>query len=275
MNYDEFESRFVSEEDCLNYLFKIRWPNGYCCPRCGCKENWKIQPYKYKCRSCNYQTTVISGTMFQHSHVCMKQWFQAIWYMSEMGRKAKAVDLQEQLKLGSSRTAQIIVENIQGELFTTDKKKINRPLQGMIEIYIDKATSLLIAVEVKNRKTEHIKIEKLSAYDVNAYHKFVLDNIKPGSQLKKDMDNYTIRSAVDGYALPRGTGCRANYARNTYAKFKKYCEAQEKEISPTEYAELNNCFEDKLTFDEILYNAVHYKPRYIKMNKRRASKISK
>lgn len=120
MNYDEFESRFVSEEDCLNYLFKIRWPNGYCCPRCGCKENWKIQPYKYKCRSCNYQTTVISGTMFQHSHVCMKQWFQAIWYMSEMGRKAKAVDLQEQLKLGSSRTAQIIVENIQGELFTTD-----------------------------------------------------------------------------------------------------------------------------------------------------------
>lgn len=274
MNYDEFESRFVSEEDCLNYLYKIRWPNGYCCPRCECTENKEIKAYKYKCHKCKYQTTVISGTMFQHSHVSAKQWFQAIWYMSEMGQNAKAVDLQEMLKLGSSRTAQIMVEKIRGEMFTTDEEKINRRLSGMIEIYIDKANSIVTAVEVKNRKTGHIKIEKLPAYEVEAYRRFVLDNIMPGSKLKKDMDNYTIRSMVDGYELPRGAGCRANYARNTYAKFKKYCEAQEREVSTTEYVKLINCFEDNLTFEEILYNAANCKPRYIKMNKRREKKTS-
>jgi hypothetical protein len=34
----EFVSRFKSEEDCREYLFNIRWPNGFCCPECGHDE---------------------------------------------------------------------------------------------------------------------------------------------------------------------------------------------------------------------------------------------
>jgi predicted nucleic-acid-binding Zn-ribbon protein len=40
MNLEEFEKEFNTEEQCLNYLFKLRWENGYRCPRC---ENEKAR----------------------------------------------------------------------------------------------------------------------------------------------------------------------------------------------------------------------------------------
>ena len=31
----EFEARFSMEAACREYLFRLRWPDGFCCPRCG------------------------------------------------------------------------------------------------------------------------------------------------------------------------------------------------------------------------------------------------
>ncbi|HWF48252.1 MAG TPA: transposase, partial [Bryobacteraceae bacterium] len=36
----EFDGQFSSEEACREYLFKLRWPDGFCCPRCGCSKSW-------------------------------------------------------------------------------------------------------------------------------------------------------------------------------------------------------------------------------------------
>ena len=31
----ELEARFSSEAACRDYLFQLRWPDGFRCPRCG------------------------------------------------------------------------------------------------------------------------------------------------------------------------------------------------------------------------------------------------
>src|ERR1039457_194248 len=31
----EFEARFANEAACRDYLFRLRWPDGFRCPRCG------------------------------------------------------------------------------------------------------------------------------------------------------------------------------------------------------------------------------------------------
>ncbi len=31
----EFDERFNSEKACRVYLMSVRWPKGFCCPRCG------------------------------------------------------------------------------------------------------------------------------------------------------------------------------------------------------------------------------------------------
>jgi hypothetical protein len=34
-NINELETRFSTEEACRVYLFRLRWPEGFRCPRCG------------------------------------------------------------------------------------------------------------------------------------------------------------------------------------------------------------------------------------------------
>lgn len=101
-NFDEI---FGMEKQCLEYLFRLRWPDGYRCPRCQHDKNWPIGEKKYKCRKCGYQTTVTAGTFFQDSHLPMTLWFKAIWYVCSQTGCTNALDLQKELGLGSYRTA--------------------------------------------------------------------------------------------------------------------------------------------------------------------------
>lgn len=38
----ELEERFQSEEACREYLFRLHWPNGFRCPRCGHARPWGL-----------------------------------------------------------------------------------------------------------------------------------------------------------------------------------------------------------------------------------------
>ncbi|MDP2981762.1 MAG: transposase, partial [Candidatus Latescibacter sp.] len=38
ISFFEFQERFQIEDDCFQYLKKIRWPDGYSCPKCGHNE---------------------------------------------------------------------------------------------------------------------------------------------------------------------------------------------------------------------------------------------
>src|SRR5512134_311983 len=39
----EFQSRFVTEDDCRRYLGECRWPDGYQCPRCAHAEAYEVE----------------------------------------------------------------------------------------------------------------------------------------------------------------------------------------------------------------------------------------
>ena len=38
-NLVELEARFSTEEACREYLLKLRWPEGFVCPRCGIQSS--------------------------------------------------------------------------------------------------------------------------------------------------------------------------------------------------------------------------------------------
>jgi hypothetical protein len=39
----EFEARFANEAACRDYLFRLRWPDGLRCPRCGPSRAWPLR----------------------------------------------------------------------------------------------------------------------------------------------------------------------------------------------------------------------------------------
>src|SRR5260370_135020 len=74
----EFEARFSTDEGCREYLFQVRWPGGFRCPRCGVGKAWGVRATLFQCTSCDYQTSVTAGTVFQEALV---QTDQDSWMM--------------------------------------------------------------------------------------------------------------------------------------------------------------------------------------------------
>jgi Transposase zinc-ribbon domain len=77
-NLKEFDARFRSEEACREYLLQLRWPDGFRCPRCGCRESSPVRAVLLRCRDCRHQTSVTAGTIFQDTRTSLRLWFQAM-----------------------------------------------------------------------------------------------------------------------------------------------------------------------------------------------------
>ncbi len=60
----ELQAWFATDEDCLDYLDWLRWPEGFVCPRCENAGGWAVADGRYKCAVCGARTSVTAGTLF-------------------------------------------------------------------------------------------------------------------------------------------------------------------------------------------------------------------
>src|SRR5258708_9910976 len=84
---------------------RLRWPDGFCCPRCGGQKTWPLRGVLLQCAGCNYQSSVTAGTIFQDTRQPLTLWFRAMWSVISQKNGASAIGLQRVLGLGSYKTA--------------------------------------------------------------------------------------------------------------------------------------------------------------------------
>jgi hypothetical protein len=104
-NLAELEARFGTEESCREYLQKLRFPQGFCCPRCRGRIAWTTRRNLLVCAGCQYQLSLTAGTIFQDTRQPLTMWFRAIWWVTAQKNGASALGLQQVLGLGSYATA--------------------------------------------------------------------------------------------------------------------------------------------------------------------------
>ena len=109
--------KFSTEEQCLEYVEKMRWPDGVVrCPTCGDKnvkrvmrtaESKNKRPWFYLClnKDCHQQFSPTAGTLFADSHLPLIVWFQAIALMLNAKKGISALQLQRDLGIGGYKTA--------------------------------------------------------------------------------------------------------------------------------------------------------------------------
>lgn len=99
---------FNEEDKCLDYLEKMRWPDGVCCVHCGVMNVSKItreasgknkRKRIYQCleKECGKQFSATSGTIFNDTHLPLKTWFMAIAMICEAKKGMSACQLQRHL----------------------------------------------------------------------------------------------------------------------------------------------------------------------------------
>ena len=87
----EFEQWFATERACRDYLWRIRYPDGFICPRCGCTEAWPARRGLYRCQQCDYQLSATAGTIFQGTRKPLRVWFGAMWYVVSQKQGVRAL----------------------------------------------------------------------------------------------------------------------------------------------------------------------------------------
>jgi transposase-like protein len=105
VNVIDFQDMFPTEAACEAYLFAVRWPEGFVCSHCMRTEAWKLGSGIFRCRSCRRDISLTAGTVFQGSHLPLRLWFQALWYVVCQKQGVSALALKGILGLGSYKTA--------------------------------------------------------------------------------------------------------------------------------------------------------------------------
>ena len=98
ITFEEFRTRFSTEEICRAELFRSRFPNGFVCPKCGCTEYYPVRGRNtFQCRACRHQTSVTAGTVMHRTHLPLTAWFWAIYLCATDKRGISAVQLSRTL----------------------------------------------------------------------------------------------------------------------------------------------------------------------------------
>jgi transposase-like zinc ribbon protein len=60
LSLQQFQKTYGTEEGCRSRLFKVRWPQGYRCPKCNCNHYYTVTTRNLsQCTNC--KTSLSSG----------------------------------------------------------------------------------------------------------------------------------------------------------------------------------------------------------------------
>lgn len=199
MTFEEFVTKFGSEEQCRDYLYQLRFSSGFVCPKCENSKAWPVGTTLFECSKCGHQTSVIAGTIFQDTRTPLKTWFTAIWWVTTQKNGASAKGLQQILGLKSYKTAWTWLHKIRKAMVYPTRSK----LSGTIEIdeaYIGGEESggkpgrgtenkVLVAVAVElgvKGKLGRTRLGVVANASTKSLLGFIKDNIESGSIIISD-----------------------------------------------------------------------------------------
>ena len=130
MNLVKLIQEFHDEDACRSYLEQLRWPSGICCIRCGdMKVSGRSKRGQFECYSCDYQFSVLAGTMLHDTHLPLSKWFLATYLMIEAKKGVSANQLKRTLSI-SYKTAWYLCHRIRAAIQDVSPIK----LKGIVEI---------------------------------------------------------------------------------------------------------------------------------------------
>lgn len=193
----EFEARFSTEAACREYLFRLRWPDGFRCPRCGGGKGWPKSEVLLQCSGCDYQSSVTAGTIFQDTRKPLTLWFRAAWFVTSQKNGASAMGLQRMLGLRSYKTAWTWLHKLRRAMVRPDRDR----LIGRVEV--DEAYVGGLEEGVRGRHTEakalivvaaqedgpgigRIRMRRIADASAESLMPFVEDSVAPGSVVHTD-----------------------------------------------------------------------------------------
>jgi hypothetical protein len=197
MSLPQFQRKFATEKECAEYLFRLRWPAGFMCPRCNHPRYYAIEGRRlYQCANpeCRYQASVTAGTVLHKTRTPLRVWFWAIYLVTRDKGGSSASALADKLGIRYPQ-AWAMLHKIRKAMGDRDARYLLCDLVEMKNVLLDIP---LIGNKSGNKPAGH----KPGSNEIGRYkpsgHKH--DGYKPGRHENSGHENGKVQVIV-GLAL--------------------------------------------------------------------------
>jgi len=196
-NLTELEADFGTEEACRAYLARLRWPDGFLCPRCGGGRSWPVRGVLLECAACGCQTSVTAGTIFQDTRTPLRVWFRAMWWVTTQKNGASALGLQRVLGLKKYETAWTMLHKLRhamvrpGRDLLTGRIEVDESYVGGEEEGLPgrlnlKKALVVVAAQEDGPGIGRIRMRQIIDASAESLVPFVRASVEPGSVVHTD-----------------------------------------------------------------------------------------
>ena len=193
----ELEARFSSEQACREYLFRLRWPEGFCCSRCHETKAWPLRTGRWQCASCGHQMSVTAGTIFQDTRTPLTVWFRAMWWVTSQKNGVSALGLQRVLGLGSYQTAWAWLHKLRRAMVRPGRDRLSGRVevdetylggleQGVHGRQTERKALIVVAAQEDGKGIGRIRMRRIPDASARSLVPFVEESVEPGSVIHTD-----------------------------------------------------------------------------------------
>jgi len=208
--FQQVQEWFADDASCLEYLARLRWPEGFVCPACGGDRSWRTGAGLWMCVGCARKTSVTAGTIFHRTRTPLSTWFAAIWFVTSTKNGISAASLQQMLGFGSYETAWAWLHKLRramvrperewlGGIVEVDETFIGGVSPGRDGGSSDKVAVMLAVERVGAHRLGRVRLEVASAPGSLETVQFPPRVVEPGSTIRTDGARMFRRLGDMGY----------------------------------------------------------------------------
>ena len=199
-DFQNFLEFFKDETACRQYLFEMRWPNGFICPKCTMStEYWITARNTIHCTHCGHQTSFIVGTIFQDTKKPLLLWFHIIWWVVAQKTGVSASNMKDFMGFGSYETVWTWLHKLRRAMVKPGRDM----LSGVVEVdetYIggneigsgkqgrcaETKTLVIVATECIGKQIGRVRFRCIESAEAENLLPFIQDSVTQGSTIITD-----------------------------------------------------------------------------------------
>lgn len=233
MNLIDLHQTFKTDDECLEYLAKLRWPDGVRCLTCGADKvrqydsPTKKQPTRkvYQCQepTCQQQFTATSGTIFHDTHLPLTKWFMALALIADAKKGISAKQLQRHLGVGY-KTAWYLAHRIRKAMEETDRPLLSGVVE-MDETYVGgkrrgqgvligkRAKEVVIGIRERSGALRFFHAEDAKS---GTLAKYIRENISTDVEIMVTDEHVSYPGAMIAAGIPKERHKRVRHIEGQY-----------------------------------------------------------
>jgi len=194
----EWQKRFGTESACAKLLIKVRWPEGFQCPKCGSKKCSYVSTRKlHQCTQCRHQISVTADTLFHATKIPLVKWFWAIYLAASDKGGISALRLAKHIGV-SWLTGRNMLRKIRKAMAHRDSIYRLEHLIEFDDTLVGGKRSgkrgrgaagkkpVLIAVETRDKGAGFVAMTAVDSVSKETVRDFLAFHLKPGQDVRSD-----------------------------------------------------------------------------------------